>query len=75
MRVIFNLQGGCLAGAAQLVAHFTRPVMAGPGACIASVEATAADFPVSELIGVDTAAGAVEAGSCRIGVVLMTPVC
>ena len=49
--------------------------MAGPGACIASVETTAADFPVSELIGVDTAAGAVEAGSCRIGAVLMTPVC
>ena len=75
MRVIRNLQGGCLAGAEQLVAHFTRPVMAGPGACIASVETTAAGFPVCELIGVDYAAGAVEAGSCKIGAVLRTLVC
>ena len=75
MRVIRNLQGDCLAGAAQLVAHFTRPVMAGPGACIASVETTAADIPVSELIGVDYAAGAIEACSCKMGAVLRTLVC
>ena len=34
MRVIRNLQDGCLAGAAQLVADFTRPVMAGSGVWI-----------------------------------------
>jgi len=49
--------------------------MAGPGACIASVETTAAGFPVRELIGVDYAAAAVEAGSCKIGAALRTLVC
>ena len=32
--MIRNLQDGCLAGAAQLVADFTRPVMAGSGVWI-----------------------------------------